>query len=761
MPLPSETITVEGLPAEVEILIDRWGIPHIYAPDQITAFFAQGFNAARDRLWQIDLWRKRGLGLMAADFGPDYAERDRAARLLMYRGEMAPEWAAYAAEAKSWTEAFAAGINAYVALTEREPERLPPEFGIMGTKPARWLPEDVLRCRAHARVRNLDAEITRHNIALKYGMEADRFHKGLQPDWTVMVPEGMDPHPIPAAVLRTQNIGAEPNALNLGSPTLPADLADEGSNHWALAPHRTTTGRPILASDPHRVHEQPSLRYAVHLNAPGLNVIGSGEPAVPGITFGHNEDIAFAMTIHPADQEDLYIYELNDALTHYRYGGEWEAIRTEREVLQVRGEPDREIELSFTRHGPILHVEAATRRAYALRSLWWEPGTAAYIGSLGYLKATDIKGYLAALDHWGAPSSNHVVAEVAGNIAYAVGTKVPLRPNWDGLMPVPGDGRYEWAGFTTTRDMPRHYNPDSGWVGSANQYNLPPDFDASFRRTGFEWTDGARYARLSQVLNGETKFSVASTLALQTDVTSVQAKALVDVLRAIPGEPSPARALLMGWDHRLSTDSAGGALYEAWFTKHLVPTVMRTLPPEGMAAMVAVPDTQHVTHLVLAADPAFGPEPEKARDALMLKTLEAAFAEVSKLLGPDTTAWAWGKLHQAFAEHPLSKYVPPEVAATLNVGPLPKSGAGSTLNNNGYRPSDFRVTSGVTWRMVVDVGNWDASITVNTPGQSGDPRSPHYRDLFPVWAKDEAVPLLYSRAAIEAAAEARILLKKA
>ncbi|RVT91503.1 penicillin acylase family protein [Rhodovarius crocodyli] len=760
MSIPSETILVEGLPGEAEILIDRWGIPHITASDETTAFFTQGFNAARDRLWQIDLWRKRGLGLMAEDFGPAYAERDRAARLLMYRGDMAAEWAAYTPEAKGWTEAFVAGVNAYVALTEREPERLPPEFGIMGSKPARWLPEDVLRCRAHARVRNLDAEITRHNIAVKYGMEADRFHKGFQPDWTVMVPEGMDPHPIPAEVLRMQNIGAEPNAINLGTPTLPADLADEGSNHWALAPHRTTTGRPILASDPHRVHEQPSLRYAVHITAPGLNVIGSGEPAVPGITFGHNDDIAFAMTIHPADQEDLYIYELSEDLTRYRYGGGWEAIRTEREPLKVRGEPDREIELSFTRHGPILHVNPETRRAYGLRSVWWEAGTAAYIGALGYLKAKDIKGYLAALDSWGAPSSNHVVAEVAGNIAYAVGTKVPLRPNWDGLMPVPGDGRYEWAGFTTTRDMPRHYNPASGWVGSANQYNLPADFDAAFRRTGFEWTDGARYARLSQVLNGETKFSVASTLALQTDVTSVQAKSLVDVLRAIPGTPSPARALLMGWDHRLSTDSAGGALYEAWFTKHLVPTVMRTLPPEGLAAMVAVPDTQHVTNLVLKADPAFGPEPEKARDALMLSTLEAAFAEVTKLLGPDTTAWAWGTLHQGFAEHPLSKYVSPELAAQLNVGPLPKSGAGSTLNNNGYRPSDFRVTSGVTWRMVVDVGNWDASITVNTPGQSGDPRSPHYRDLFPVWAKDEAVPLLYSRAAIEEAAEARIVLKR-
>jgi len=767
MTLPTETIAVAGLNGEVEILIDRWGIPHIYAPSQDAAFFAQGFNAARDRLWQIDLWRKRGLGLMAGDFGPAYVERDRAARLHLYRGDMDAEWAAYGTDAKAWTTAFVAGINAYVALTEKEPDRLPVEFRMTGTKPARWAPEDVVRCRAHARVRNLDAEITRSNLYARFGKDADKLHKALQPDWDPIVPEGLAPHPIPPEVMRTQTLATEPNALaNLGTPAPKPDAAaitDEGSNNWALAPSRTTTGRAILASDPHRVHEQPSLRYITHLVAPGLDVIGSGEPAVPGVSFGHNDRIAFALTIHPADQEDLYVYDLDPAdPTRYRYGDGWEAMRIVKETIPVRGEADRTVELAFTRHGPVLHVDAANNRAYALRSIWWEPGTAAYLNSLGFLKAKDWQGYLAALDNWGAPSSNHVVADVDGNIGFGVGAKIPVRPNWDGLLPVPGDGRYEWKGVTASPDLPRSYNPASGWVGSANQYNLPPGYDTATRRTGFEWSDDTRFRRLSGVLDAPRSWSVDDVLALQADVTSVQAQRLTALLPALKPASDAARqavALLAAWDHRLAADSAGAALYEVWWSKHVVPGTMQALAPEGMPKLVAVPDTRLILMLLEAPDARFGADPAAARDALLLRTLEAAWDEVAKLLGADPAVWKWGALHRGFFEHPLSRHLPKDAAEKLNVGPLPKAGSASTLNNNGYRTSDFRVISGVSWRMVVDVGNWDASWTVNSPGQSGDPRSPHYRDLFPIWAEDKSVPLLYSRAAVEGAAEQRIVLK--
>ncbi len=762
MPEVTETVSLPGLAAEAEILIDRWGIPHIYAASQRDAFFVQGFNAARDRLWQIDFWRKRGLGLLAGDLGAGYVERDQAARLLLYRGDMAAEWACYGADAQARVTAFAAGINAYIELVEREPSRLPVEFRMLGTQPARWSPEDVVRCRAHARVRNLDAEVTRACIVAGFGLDADRLHKGLQPEWRVQVPDGLEPHAIPPEVMRTYLLGCEPHAMDSATPADPVDEAGEyGSNNWALSPARTATGRAILASDPHRVHDQPSLRYIAHLVAPGLDVIGAGEPAIPGVSLGHNDRLAFSLTIHPADQEDLYVYTLNPADPDlYRYGEGWERMRVVTESIPVRGGDPVPVALRFTRHGPVLHIDRTANRAYALRSVWWEPGTAAYMASLAYLTAGNFTEYQKALEGWGAPSTNHVVADVDGHIGWQAAAKIPVRPNWDGLMPVPGDGRYEWAGTIATSSLPHTTDPACGWVGSANQMNLPPDFDYRHHKTGFEWSDGTRYARLSEALAGEKRWSVAETLALQTDVLSLPARRLCALLAAASGtEAAEARALLAGWDHRLEVESGPAALFEIWFTKHLMPAIPKTLGPDGFARLIGVPDTALYADLLEKADdPGFGPDPKSTRDALLLRTLAAAWAEAQERLGGDVAGWHWGQLHQGYFSHPLSRLVPPAVAAKLDVGPAPKGGSGLTVNNNGYRGSDFRVMSGVSWRMVLDVGNWDASWTINAPGQSGDPASPHYRDLFPLWAKDEYVPMLYSRAAIEAAVTRRIRL---
>jgi penicillin amidase len=755
-------IVVPGLEREAEILVDRWGVPHIYAASQQDAFFVQGFNAARDRLWQIDLWRKRGLGLMAGDFGPAFVERDRAARLLLYRGDMAAEWASYGPDAEARTAAFVAGINAYVALVGRDPSLMPPEFRATGTTPALWSAEDVVRCRSHARVRNVDSEVTRSAIVARFGAAADRLHKELKPAWQLQVPEGIEPHVIPPEVMRVYLMGCEPHPLDSADPADKAAFASEwGSNNWALAPARTTTGRPILASDPHRVHDQPSLRYVAHLVAPGLDVIGAGEPAIPGVSLGHNDRLAFALTIHPSDQEDLYVYALNEADPDlYRYGEGWERMRVVTESIPVRGGDPVTVELRFTRHGPVLHADSGTHRAYALRSVWWEPGTAAYMASLGYLTAGSFEEYRAALEGWGAPSTNHVVADVDGHIGWQVAARIPVRPNWDGLMPVAGDGRYEWAGTIRASALPNSKDPASGWVGSANQMNLPEGFDYRRHKTGFEWTDGARFARLSESLAGDRQWSVDDTLALQTDVLSVPARRLCALLAGAGGTAAAeARAFLAGWDHRLTTTSGPAALFEIWFTNHLMPAMPQALGPEGLGRLIAVPDTAlYVDLLEQATDPGFGPEPRAARDALLLDTLAAAWAEARRRMGEDPAGWRWGDIHQGYFSHPLSRFMPPAVAAALDVGPAPKGGSNLTINNNGYRGSDFRVMSGVSWRMVVDVGDWDASRMVNAPGQSGHPTSPHYRDLFPLWARDEYVPMLYSRAAVEAATESRIRL---
>lgn len=338
---------------------------------------------------------------------------------------------------------------------------------------------------------------------------------------------------------------------------------------------------------------------------------------------------------------------------------------------------------------------------------------------------------------------------------------VPKRPNWDGLMPVPGDGRYEWAGLTHSSGLPRSYNPAGGWLGTANQMNLPPDYDYKTLKTGFEWPNDGRYVRLAELLEAKSEWSVADTQGMQIDCGSIPARRLCRLLAGLSTKDTAAAKglkLLAGWDHDVGADSGPAALFEVWFSKHLIPGVLNRLGPAGLTPMVTVPDSALVVDLLEKADPGFGADAAAARDALLLETLAGAWVETTKRLGADPAGWAWGQIHQGRFRHPLSRLAPAKLKAKLDVGPAPKGGSNLTINNNGYRTSDFEVVSGVSWRMVVDVGNWDASWVINSPGQSGDPASPHYRDLFPIWARDGYVPMVYSRAAVEAAAEQRIRL---
>ncbi|MEQ8206233.1 MAG: penicillin acylase family protein, partial [Woeseia sp.] len=299
--------TAKGLEQPAEILIDRWGIPHIYAGTHYDAFFVQGWNAARDRLWQIDLWRLRGLGRLSSVLGPEYVAQDRASRLFLYRGDMYREWLSYGSDAKEIASAFTAGINAYIDLLSSRPDLLPPEFELLNYKPQKWQAEDVVRIRGHGLWRNAASEIKRARLACTGDLEASEYWRPLEPEWKTQVPEGLNPCDIPDDVLNDYELATAPVVFNDAKKAvqLSRDKSEDtslGSNNWVVAPGRTSTGRPILADDPHRSHAVPSLRYIAHLVAPDLNVIGAGEPALPGISIGHNERIAFGLTIFPIDQ---------------------------------------------------------------------------------------------------------------------------------------------------------------------------------------------------------------------------------------------------------------------------------------------------------------------------------------------------------------------------------------------------------------------------------------------------------------------------
>ncbi len=776
---PTETVRAAGLDRPVEIVVDGWGVPHVFAKSEHDAFFGQGFAAARDRLFQMDLWRRRGLGRLAGVFGASFVEQDRATRLFLYRGDMDREWRAYSSRgtkrAERIAQSFASGINAYIDFVSAHPERLPWEFRSFGYSPEKWAAADVVRIRSHGLTRNLTGEVARANTVCKAGLEADNVRLRLQPPWKTRVPDGLDPC-LPGDLLRVFTLATQqvvltksPSSASGGPPVyrLAAAAAEEteGSNNWAITPRRSATGRAILANDPHRAYSAPSLRYLAHVSAPGLNVIGAGEPFAPGISLGHNAAIAFGLTIFPLDQEDLYVYELRPGdPAQYRYGAGWEAFRIVREEIPVKGGAPAAVELAFTRHGPVLLVDREKNRAYAVRSGWLEAGMSPYLRSIDFLRAKNFEQFRRSLRHWGAPTLNYVYADVAGNIGWATGGLVPRRPNWDGLLPVPGDGRYEWAGFWTGDELPSSYNPLSGYVATANQLNLPADYPYRERKIGFEWGNDSRYRRLEEVLGSLPKVSLADSKRLQNDLVAIPARRLQALLAPMPlseGKARAAAALLRGWDAVQRPDASAPALFEVWLGRHLGKAFREAILTKEAADAIAATDLAVMLDGLEQPGTWFGADPAAAsarRDEILATTLASAWAEMEKIQGTDASKWEWGRMHRNLSQHPFSEAMDAPTRAKIDVGPFPKGGGPHTPNQSSYRTADFRQTNGPSVRLVIDVGRWDESMAVNHPGQSGDPDSPHYRDLAPMWLAGDYFPLLYSRLAIERAAQTRIRL---
>jgi penicillin amidase len=778
-----DVIVGSGLRQSAEIGIDPYGIAHIRAASLDDLFFAQGFNAARERLWQIDLWRKRGLGQLAADFGPGFLAQDAASRLFLYRGDMAAEWKAYGPDARAICQAFCAGLNAYIDLCAAEPRRLPEEFAVMGTLPARWAPEDIVRIRTHGLSRNLVSEVLRAHISAAAGPAIDRLRKRLEPAVDLEADPPLDA-PVPLEVLcryrlacARATLSPERLAAGMAQAWLYADvnesgdvvastnpraaerpaLAPEGSNNWVVGPAHSETGRPILANDPHRALCHPSLRYLVHLCAPGFDAIGAGEPMVPGIAIGHNGQVAFGLTIFGSDQEDLYVYETKAGSPEfYRYREGYERFETIEERITVKGASDQSVTLAFSRHGPILWQDPGSPRAYGLRTVWSEPGAAPYLHSLGAMRAGTLAAFLEAVKGWGTPSVNFVCADIAGDIAWIAAGMTPVRGNWTGLLPVPGDGQCEWQGFVAPQSMPQVINPAKGFFASANEMNLPAGFA---HRIGYEWVEASRARRIDAVLSGSAH-SLEKACALQKDVVSLPALRLAALVANLkPGNATLVRAqrLLALWDKALDTDSAAALLFEVWWTRHLVDAVLERLVADpSLRRLLAPCDTESLLRLLEAPDQAFGVSATEQRDGLLAKTLTAAFEDCTRLGGD--AGWAWGRLHQAYFEHDLSAVLGSSARARFDIGPLPMPGGASTPLHAAYRKADFRLTSGASVRLVIDVGAFDNSLAINAPGQSGDCRSPHYRDLAPLWSAGSYVPLTYSAAKVDASLTRRIRL---
>lgn len=760
----AERIAVEGLSADAEIVVDCWGIPHLRAQNLPDLFFLQGFNAARDRLWQIDLWRKRGLGLLASDFGPGYLAQDKASRRFLYRGDMEAEWRSYSPDVKPICEAFVAGINAYVEAIEQKRLPLPPEFALLATSPAHWAPEDVVRIRSHGLIGNAQSEIARAMLLAAGEERADRLRQKRSPDVQLVNHAGIDLGLFSIEIIDLLKLASAPVTFTqerLDAPLTEASRwskvddfgvsageVTQGSNSWAVHGSRTDTGRPILASDPHRILSLPSIRYLVHLSAPGLDVIGAGEPSVPGISIGHNGRIAFGLTIFDADQEDVHLYETHPSAPHrYRFGDRWEEMSAAVEHFEIKGLPPQQEKFFFTRHGPVVFRDEDRAIAVAISTVWSTPGSAPYLASLSTMRARNFQEFDASLARWKAPAVNKTYADVEGHIAWTPAGFVPHRGGWNGMLPVSGSGEFEWKGCLSRAEMPRLFDPANGFVATANEFNLPPDWDHALKPVSFEWAETSRALRIRAVL-AKSHHSLEKAKGLQTDCYSIPADRLQRLLSAFTLKTADARRameMLLSWDRVMAVESAAAALFELWWLKHLRPAVIREACPSlgPRTDLVGIGDADAILDQLEAWAPRL--------QSLVERSLADALREAAELLGETPSHWRWGAIHQALFEHPLSGLK--DMTLRLDVGPFPMGGDSSTPMHAAPRLLDGRVTHGASVRLIMDIGDWDRSLCINTPGQSGDPRSKFYANLAPLWARGAYVPLLYGETAVEAATD--------
>lgn len=764
---------VAGLQHDVEIVVDTWGVPHIYAQTRLDAFVAQGFNAARDRLFQIDLWRRRGLGRLAEVLGPDHVAQDRATRLFLYRGDMRAEWLAYSTDARDIVTAFVTGVNAYVSWALEQPVAgLAPEFRALGYEPAHWEPEDVVRIRTHGLLYNVEQELARALTLRDLGSRAEEFRAVREPIGATTGPTdtALYEH-LSDAVLDVYRLAFAP--VEFGSFTASEQSTPGGSNNWVVSAHRSGTGRPLLANDPHRAITLPSLRYLVHLDAPGLHVIGAGEPNLPGVSIGHNEHVGFCLTIWAVDHEDLYVYELDPTdPSRYRYADGWERFVTVEETSAVRGSADVVHTLRYTRHGPVVAIDEDNGVAVAVRAVWLQPGMAPYLGSLEFQDASNAAEFRTALRRWGAPGVNMLYATTDGETGWQASALVPRRPGWDGSHPVPGDGRYEWDGFAELEDLPHSLDPTEGWFTTSNENNLPAEYDNDALTATTDWYTTGRHERLVEWFASGATVDVESSLTMQADALNLHGRRLLDMLAAVtPRQHTQEWVALQDWDGEEGVDSFPALLYQVWQRRHLRPWLVDQALERTGATPEAIGQARH--RLLRTTDSLFSDLRPDMRmiaefdlgddaDLTLLtagveNTLDAALREITALLGDDRSAWTWGALHRTTLRHPvLTKVdVPPGWAELPSV---PRPGSGDTVGLTGYDPS-FNAVMGSSFRIVMDVGEWDASRAVNGPGQSGDPRSEHYSDHLHLWAENSSFPLLFSREAIEAAAAVRITLR--
>ena len=511
LPQVNGKVTVAGLSGAVEIVRDRNGIPYIYGKTDHDAFFALGYVHAQDRLWQMELQRRIGAGRLSEVLGDATIETDQFLRTLgVYRAAEA-SWPALAPEAQSALQAYADGVNTFLA----EGHPLPPEFVILGFKPEPWQPADSL---VWAKMMSWNLGDTYGDDLLRGQMTAalgpERAAQ-LMPGYPAGTPIILPPDAMAAELLRVDNVLRE--TLGLGDKS-------NGSNNWVVNGARTASGKPLLANDPHLGAQIPAIWYLAGIQGDKVHAVGATLPGLPAVVIGHNDEIAWGVTNLGPDVQDLYIERVNPANPgQYEVNGQWTDLQVVPEEIKVKGE-EKPIDWAAraTRHGPLIS-DVTDERGHALALRWpaLDPGDTTMNAFLAINYARNWDDFTAAMRDYIGPSQNFVFADRAGNIGYFGPGRIPVRAKGDGTTPVPGwTDEYAWTGWIPFEQLPHAYNPADGYVVTANNKVVPDDYPY-FITT--DWAPPYRAKRIVELLTAKNGLTPDDYARIQGDQASAQA----------------------------------------------------------------------------------------------------------------------------------------------------------------------------------------------------------------------------------------------
>jgi penicillin G amidase len=737
---------LEGLSGPVTVTRDQWGVPHIKASTDLDAFWAEGYVHAQDRLWQMELNRRTGAGRLSEILGDAALEQDKFLRTWgFYRSAQASE-SALSDHTKAVLKAYAAGVNAFIAEG-----KLPLEFTLVGSKPEPWVIADSLvwaKMLAFDLADNWSSEVTNTETVKKLGLEGlNEIEPGVRPGTPTIVRLEEFKGALKTDSARASNAGLQANtlaalqhvaAIQKSLPTFAGpDRDTTGSNNWVVSGKLTTTGKPMLANDPHLRLSAPSLWYFADLEAPSLHAIGASLPNIPGIVLGRNDRIAWGATNSSPDTQDLFVLDVKDGA--YATPNGPVKLEMREEIIKVKGSADVKWPVRSSAYGPLISdapvagIKPADGQAVALRYVSLEPGDTTLDAFLGFNYAKNWSDFLEAMRSYVAPMQNFVYADVDGNIGYFAPGKIPTR-NWDGRLPASAAKGENWTGFVPFDQLPILENPREGFIVTANNKMLP-------HQSAFEpstYTDHWRAQRIRERILSSGKISLETMNDIQADTLSIIARELVPGLLELPAKSDAARRLqtvVRGWDLRANLKSSGPTAFAFYYRE-----LLRVLEDEIGKKYHNVPlfITSAFTKGSKYCDDTRTKDVTETCAMFMSQALEKGSAALEAKLGSDPNAWQWERIHRTNFKAILGAA---PVVGGLFERSIANNGSTFTVNVAGYNQDTFIQTAGPSYRGLFDFANLDSSRYMHTLGQSGDAFSKHFDDFLPLWRDVQTIPM--------------------